>query len=303
MRTYWRDINPERGVFRWDLFDNAFKQAAQNSKKVRLLVAPGFYSPDFIHNNSAIKKAAFTVPQGPDSGKTKNLPLPWDETYLQEWFSFVDQLAARYRDNPAFAYVSATGPNSHNGEISLPREPNDEKVWASLGTPTELENRILGAYRKTFTHFCQSFAGKPFTIAIISESLPGQDKEVREHYSEALAQMGAEVCPSAFGLQNNGLDGRPVQADLKPMPAWELISSYGGKIFTGFQSRTRANLYHCKRSGRDCKGEKTDIFGQMLKNGISRHACFLELYEKDLSDPELEPLVTSAHTQLNQSSK
>jgi hypothetical protein len=38
----------------------------------------------------------------------------------------VDQVAARYRDNPSFTYISATGPNSHNGEVSLPRAPHDE---------------------------------------------------------------------------------------------------------------------------------------------------------------------------------
>jgi hypothetical protein len=294
MRAYWRDIHPKREVFKWDLFDDAFAAAQRHGKKVRLIVAPGFYAPDFVLEE--VKTVKLTVPQGPLAGKERPLPLPWDESYLRAWFAFVDKLAERYRDNPAFAYVSATGPNSHNGEISLPREPADEKVWKTLG---DIEDRVRGAWGKTFAHYCKAFAGKHFTVALISDALPGHEKEEQRRYQESLAKLGAETCPQGFGLQNNGLDGRPVQLDLKPLPAWDLIESYKGKIFTGFQSRTRANLYHCKRSGRECSGEKTDIFAQMLKNGISRGACFLEIYEPDLADEDLEKLLSRAHADLH----
>jgi hypothetical protein len=299
VRAYWRDLNPERGKYDWKTFDAAVEAAAKHGKRARFIVAPGFYSPHYVLSDPAVKQATFTVPQGPLAEKERSLPLPWDDAYLSAWFTFIDQLAARYRDNPAFAYVSATGPNSHNGEISLPREPSDEKTWKTLGTPDELEQRMLGAWEKTFRRYCAAFTGKHFTLAIISEALPGHSKDDRKSYQEKLAKLGAETCPAGFGLQNNGLDGRPVQLDLKPLPAWDLIESYSGKILTGFQTRTRANLYHCKRSGRDCEGDKLAIFEQALKNGLSRKASFLEIYEKDLADPELKLLLYSAHTELH----
>jgi hypothetical protein len=64
------------------------------------------------------------------------------------------------------------------------------------------------------------------------------------------------------------------------------------------QTRMRANLYRCKRTGRACEGEKTDIFAQTLENGISRHASFIEIYEHDAADPALAPLLAAAHAKL-----
>ena len=96
------------------------------------MVAPGFYSPDFIIKDSGITKAIFKVPQGPYKDSQKPLPLPWDERYLALWFNFIDQLSKRYSNNPSFSYISITGPNSHNGEISLPRDKSDSDTWLSL---------------------------------------------------------------------------------------------------------------------------------------------------------------------------
>ncbi|MCC6524630.1 MAG: hypothetical protein IT373_18380 [Polyangiaceae bacterium] len=298
VRAYWRDLNPQKDVYRWDLFDAAVQAAARHGKKARFIVVPGFYAPDFVLQDAAVQQVTFTVPQGPLAAEARPLPLPWDDAYLGAWYAFVDRLAERYRDDPSFAYISATGPNSHNGEVSLPREPSDEKIWQSLGSVAELERRMLGAWSRTFEHFCGAFRGKHFTVAIISEALPGQKSDEQKRYQAALAKLGAEACPDGFGLQNNGLDGRPVQLDLRPLPAWDLIESYGGKIFTAFQTRMRANLYKCKRTGRECEGEKRDIFAQTLKNGLSRHASVLEIYERDLADPELAPLLADAHAEL-----
>lgn len=298
VRAYWRDLEPKKGAYRWDHFDAALAAAKKHGKRARFIVAPGFYAPDYVLGDPAIKKATFTVPQGPLVGQAKPLPLPWDDAYLGAWLAFVDVVGARYRDEPAFAYISATGPNSHNGEISLPREPADEKAWQAFGTPAEIEQRLLGAWEKTFKRYCTAFRGKHFTLAIISEALPGHDKDERKAYQARLAELGAKTCPQGFGLQNNGLDGRPVQLDLKPLPAWDLIEQYRGKILTGFQSRTRQNLYHCKRSGRACDGEKLDVFRQTLKNALDRGASFIEIYERDLADPELAPLLGEAHQKL-----
>ena len=302
IRTYWRDLNPERGVYVWDFLDRQVQKALQYGKKVRFMVAPGFYSPNWILSDPEIQKASFTVPQGPDNGQVKQLPLPWDARYLSTWFTFVDALAQRYGDNPAFSYISITGPNSHNGEVSLPREAGDVDMWLKLSDNNEtvLKNQLLGAWKQAIDRFCTDFPGQRATIALILRSLPIRGAgPLEEAYKRELAAYGASSCPQVFGVQTNGLDGRPLgNAAEDDLPQWDLVASYAGKIFTAFQTRAPGNLYQCKRSGKKCEGTKEEILRQTIQNGLSRHANVLEIYESDILDPTLTTIITKAHNDL-----
>ncbi len=193
IRTYWRDLNPQDRVYEWKYLDSQFAAAVRAKKNVRLMIAPGFYAPDHVLHDPKVRKATFKVPHGPLSGKQRPLPLPWDETYLTRWFGFVDQLAARYRHHSALSYISATGPNSHNGEVSLPREAGDLRAWELLGSASTIEANLLGAWQKTIDHFCRAFEGKHFTLAIISKSLaPLPRHETRDFRPDAAKRLVAQ---------------------------------------------------------------------------------------------------------------
>ncbi len=285
LRTYWRDLNPRPGVYDWSYIDSNIKMANSSGKRVRLMIAPGFYSPDWVLGDSNISTAIFKVPEGPDKGQDKPLPLPWDSTYLADWFNFVDTLAQRYANNPTFSYISATGPNSHNGEISLPRTASDESTWLSQvnGDPNLLQQKLTTAWKATIDKFCTDFAGKHFTLAFISKSYPiGRDPTIEDQYISSLAAYGATKCPATFGIQTNGLD-----ASSQPLPQWDLVGSYAGKIFTGFQTRAPHNLYR--------RSDKVAIFRQaIIANGLARHPNFLEIYETDINDPSLQLILQQA---------
>lgn len=298
IRTYWRDVNPQRGTYDWNFLDRQFQKADQFKKKIHLIIAPGFYSPDFVLNDARIEKASFEVPQGPDQGKQRSLPLPWDSVYLSGWFAFVREVAGRYRERDSLAYISATGPNSHNGEVSLPRGVADRQKWLSLvgGEQTLLESKLLSAWSQTFEVFCDQFRNKHYTLAVISRSLPlKEDDRSESSYIEKLAQTGYDQCPGTFGLQTNGLDGRPLDpAGADPLPQWDLVASFAGKALTGFQTRAPGNLYDCPKATAECSSKKIKIFRQVLDNARVAHPDFLEVYESDVLDPSLAPLISQA---------
>lgn len=298
IRTYWRDVNPGAGTYDWSFLDDQFQKADQFQKKIHLIIAPGFYSPDFVLNDPRIEKASFEVPQGPDQGKQRSLPLPWDSAYLHEWFAFVREAAGRYREREPLAYISAAGPNSHNGEVSLPAGAADRQKWLSLvgGEQSLLESKLLSAWSQTFEVFCDQFRNKHYTLAVISRSLPLKEDEGGESpYIEKLAQGGFSQCPGTFGLQTNGLDGRPVDpAAASPLPQWQLVASFAGKALTGFQTRAPGNLYDCSKAAAECSSKKIRIFRQVLENVRASQPDFLEVYESDLLDPSLAPLISQA---------
>ena len=298
VRAYWKDLNPEPEVYNWNLLDEQFAKAAQYNKRIKLMIAPGFYSPEYVFSNTGVETALFKVPQGPYRNEMKPLPLPWNETYLNLWFAFVDKVSERYKNNPNFSYISATGPNSHNGELSLPREPDDEKKWLELSgyNKTVLKDRLLNAWYKTIDKYCQSFSGKHFTISIILRSLPlTSDLQLDKTYKDQLVSYGASKCQDTFGVQTNGLNGVPIYPVSKGQLAyWDLIRDYADKIFVGFQTEAPRNLFP-----KDDGANKKAIYSQaLLINGLGRYADILELYQTNIQDAELSPIVNTAHESL-----
>lgn len=295
LRLYWRDLQPTPSTFKWEIIDQSLALAQANNKIVKLSIAPGFYSPDWVLKQ--VQTAEFTVPQGPLRGKPAPLPLPWDENYLRLWFQFVTALGARYGTNPALGYVSLAGPNSHNGEAALPREPQDEKQWLKLaGSNNELENKLLAAWKKTIDHYAVIFetGGVKYTLALILDSLPvSRGQGLQWDYKQELVKYPIGKQLKNFGIQTNGLDGRPVcPADKEAIRHWDLIKDYAAGRLTGFQTAAPANLYNCRGL------TKADILVQTIKNGLDFGADFVEIYESDVLDPQLQEIIASANEKL-----
>ena len=298
IRAYWKDINPQSNQYVWNDIDAQFAKAGQYKKKIKLVIAPGFYSPEWVLNAPGVETVQFRVPQGPYRAEMKPLPLPWNEPYLNLWFAFVDKVAQRYKDNPNFSYISATGPNSHNGELSLPRETGDEKKWLGLADNDKsvLKEKLLRAWYKTIDKYCESFSDKHFTISIILRSLPlTSGPELERTYKEQLINYGVSKCPTTFGIQTNGLNGVPIYPKNKESLAhWNYIKDYAGKIFVGFQTQAPGNLFPKNGSA-----DKESIYKQtVLVNGLGQNADILELYQTNVLDPDLSSVVNTAHENL-----
>ena len=146
-----------------------------------------------------------------------------------------------------------------------------------------LQQKLTSVWRATIDRFCTDFRGKHFTIAFISKSYPvGRDPSIEDQYIKALAAYGAAKCPTTFGIQTNGLD-----SSSQSLPQWDLVASYAGKIFTGFQTRAPHNLYR--------GSDKVNIFRQtIINNGLSRKPNVLEIYETDINDPSLQSIFQEA---------
>ena len=305
VRTYWKDLNPRRGVYEWGLLDSVLRDAEAAHKQIHLIVAPGFYAPTFVLEDPGVQKAAFDIPKGPKhkAALSAPLPLPWDEKYLAEWFSFVDRLAERYATRPGLGYVSITGPNSHNGEISLPRGPDDVRKWLELsrGDADALSAKLSTAWRRTIDHYCVRFRAKHATLAIILRSLPlAGDPERDDRYKRGLVAYGTESCAATFGVQTNGLDARDVASgDDDEFPTWQIVGSYSTKILTGLQTRAPGNLFGAKQ-GRGAKGgpDASETLRRTLRNGLAQRPDFIEVYEQDALAADFAPVLHKARDEL-----
>jgi hypothetical protein len=317
VRLYWRyfyqDQN-DRNSINFSALDDVFNKAAGAGKLVRLAVAPGFYSPTWVLKSVPV--LMLPVPEGPLAGPPNPalspLPVPWNDTYLNDWLGFIDQLAARYGDNPNFAWISVAGPNSHNDEVNLPHydpaqgQPSSAPTWlqaaadAGITDPAKqldwVQQELEGAYFKCIDHFDAAFGkrGRHYTIALIDRSFPVEGDETRQQtYKDHLVAYGVMNYPRAFGVQTNGLDARPLCPNATTYPTWwDYIRDNSSTLLTGFQTRAPANLYN------NCTGmTKGDVLRQAIDNAILYQAHFIEIYSSDIqdSDPTLPGAIDYAH--------
>lgn len=324
IRRYWKDLNPAPGKYEWRELDRMFTLADSFSKRIHLMIAPGFYSPDWVLQK--VETARFIAPQGPKEykGKMLPLPLPWNPTYLNLWLTFVDTLAKRYAPNSALSLVAVTGPNSHNGEVNLPSDKSDWDIlkeekykgydpvpqWKKIvgGGPQaeqKLKERMAEAYRKTIDSFHKAFAGKQqkyFSMQIFEDSLPVDDKAIHDNYENELITYARGKPGNYFVLLNGGLRGWPVyprQEDPPPVyEQWVRIQRLAADgLIAGFQTQHPSNLVPAGDTRDTPLGRQ--IYRQVIKNAIIFGASFLELYDDDIHHKNLEDLVAAGSVLLN----
>jgi hypothetical protein len=154
----WSNLEPEPGAFDWSILDCVFEQAGQHNKFVVLTLAPGFTSPSWVLQLPGVQTQRFTFSYN-NNAPARPLPLPWNQPYLDSWFTFLKAVAARYGTNPEFRLIQVAGPTSVSTEMSLPDRTSGDSAlpasangsdvaeWMSLGyTPT----RYVAAWRDAF---------------------------------------------------------------------------------------------------------------------------------------------------------
>jgi hypothetical protein len=312
VRVFWRDFytrqNDPRSPLDWTALDALFTQAAGAGKFVRLVVAPGFYSPAWVLQSVPV--LMLPVPQGPLSGGgLQPMPVPWDPKYLSDWLGFVDQLAARYGDKPNLSWISVTGPNSHNGEVNLPHgDPVSRQTFlkaasdAGISGETQqldwLQQQLEQAWFHCLDRFDAAFGarGRHYTIALIDYSFPVEGDPTREQtYKNDLVVYGAKHYPNSFGVQTNGLNGEPLCTNrATPHPWWDFVRTYSSTLLTGFQTQAPNNLYCASVT-------HSDVLHQTIDNAVQYQAHFLEIYSGDILDPALASDIAYAHQQLSSS--
>jgi hypothetical protein len=148
--------------YAWDPLDLAFAAVGRwnaahpglSPKNIHLNIVPGFEAPDWIfdHMASCDPPDASLSPDGgtpfvpappatPPPGQpcdysyflevegthapyvSRRLPMPWSQTYVDDWRAFLVALAARYGSNPAFVSIAVGGPTATSTEMIMPNNP------------------------------------------------------------------------------------------------------------------------------------------------------------------------------------
>ncbi len=299
-RTSWADIEPAQGNFVWDKLDTVFDKAEKNGKWVELILIPGFATPAWALQG--VQTDSFSVIYGPGKGGNLTLPLPWDPTYLDRWFTFLKAVSARYQDRPSFIKIAADGPTSVTAEMSLPNAPADLCTWIKDGYTSD---RLIGAWKQVFANYAKIFPRQYFSLALYPP-LPivattkcrngnpgGLDHSESQRVTAAIIAMGADNYASKFVLQENGMTA--AKDNTATTGAYEVVKSYEGKIVIGYQLVTSA-IQHPTDMG-DPDG--ATALQKSLQRGVDAKAQFLEVWEPDVLAPSAQNVLAAVASALS----
>ena len=291
----WSNLEPEQGSYDWSTVDCVFSQADAHRKFVVLTLIPGFDSPSWVLHLPGVQTQSFSYAyftQAP----ARPLPLPWNEAYLDTWFTFLQAVATRYGTNPAFRLIEVAGPTSVSTEMSLPDRTSgdtalpaatngsDVAEWMSLGyTPT----RSANAWREAFAAYHRLFPDQYLGLSLYP-GLPigdnGQPDPTQADKTRLDVIAVGMQYKAQFDLQEDGMKGG-VQAPSDP--GYNEVRANCGTVVTGLQN-SRASTVSPDQ------GPPALALGHVVAAG----ADFWEVYTTDVVNPAYASVMHDASTEL-----
>lgn len=271
----WRDIEPDRELFKWELLDTVIAKAKRYGKIVNLGFFPGARSPDFVLKDA---KETFEFSQRSHDGEPKKKsifsPLPWDETYCREWHRFIETVAKRYGRDPAIGFLQVCGPAPTAMEMTIRLEENDFDRYRRSGYSVE---RYTDAWKKTIDHFARVWDQKPLAVTlghVIADQGDGKSYRTAEEVSAYMIQKlgGRAMIKVAF------LNGKwwHTQKDSDPAkPIIDLIKILSASSWTGGEMFWKSS---------DKNESVNGPLSKALQNGVESQMKWFDVYQEDIAD-------------------
>jgi hypothetical protein len=280
-RTSWADVEPEEGKFDFSKLDTVFLNAEKNGKWVALILIPGFGTPGWAMKG--VRSGTFAIEYGRGSGKSLPLPVPWDQTYLSRWFTFLKAIAGRYGDKTSFRMIGAAGPTSVSAEMSLPESPEEISQWKKLGYTSE---GYVAAWRQTFSAYSATFPHQHFSLAL-HPALPIPDARQKTSVRAQIINLGLQY-PTQFVLKADGLNGSRTDRTTGK------VRDHSGQVVTGFMMSTAASEKPQRMGNTDdpALALRKAINVGMEPNSAGQRVNFLEIYEPDVLSKDMQSVLS-----------
>jgi hypothetical protein len=219
-------------------------------------------------------------------GTTVTLPMPWDATYLSRWFAFVRAFGERYEANPVVVNVAAAGPTSISEEMSLPSDTAAVAQWKRLGYSL---TKYEAAWQQTLAVYVQAFPTTQIALTFYP-GLPIPDGSAQTATRVDVAKLAFAQYGQHMTFQENGLSARKGTSSL----GYELVQQYASQTATGFEMGTSATEKPDEMGGTTAAAALQASVDLGLKASIQ----YLEIYEKDALNGDLQTILAEAHVAL-----
>ncbi len=249
---YWSQIEPEKGVFDWNVIADDMAPWIAAGKKVILRISTSgaaSWDPPFSASGTPPWVFADGTRSIADNGET--LPVYWDSSYLTDYQSFVRSFALQFDGNPHVAFIEPG--IGMGGETLAETDPSASGVraWQADGYTNAL---WLSTIETIASFFKNSFQKSAIFPLVDMTFFDGNDTD----YATLLSFLRAI---SNWGLQYDGLTS-----------SQKLSSQWTGRA-VALEQR------YATRTSHDC------LCGD-ISNGLENlHGNYLLIYQSDIDNP------------------
>jgi hypothetical protein len=182
--------------------------------------------------------------------------------------------------------VPAAGPTSISEEMSLPNDQTALAQWNKLGYTLQ---KYEGAWQNTLAAYAQSFPTTQISLAFYPGlRIPDASAETATRVD--VANFAFTTFGQRVAFQENGLSAGNSSQSL----GYDLVQQYSTKTTVGFEMRTSATEKPDQMGGTT----PASAFQASVNLGLKAGIKFLEIYEKDALNPDLQSILAYAHSTL-----
>ena len=250
---YWAQLEPKRGVYRWDLVDKDMAPWVAAGKKVILRVATAGWAYWDKAADSAHGTPAWVYAQGVKSVTEQDgavLPQYWNPAFLRDLGDFLHAFAARYDGNPHVATVDVAVGVGGETKPDSEKNPNLLKLWQRIGYT---DPQWWQTVQQIVTLYTREFHKTPLAV-MPDKTFLGNTPGYNEH------KILAYAVAKGIRLQDNGL-----------VPGRTLPAPWGQTPIISEQ--------------RNPAGSDTKALTAELRAAQNEHATQILVFSSDLTNP------------------
>ncbi|MFZ4456190.1 MAG: T9SS type A sorting domain-containing protein [Bacteroidales bacterium] len=297
VRFKWNDIEPTPGNFNWAFVDGEISKAITYHKKVSLqpldkpdwLGSIGAKQYNYIDKNTA--HATY--------GQVLSEVIPWDSTYVSQYKIFIQNLAAKYANNPVVSYVNTIGGNFSRNlpdtVIINTTTLTKQSFWKAFNYNAD----SLGSLMNKMTDFYMSqFPTTPLWCSVDYVLFqPNATGQARNYLASIYCNYGIAKYPDRFGLFREDISAcnppQPISAGSQWFIMQQNICRTGAQMLWSVQDGpTRMN--QCGM----LPNTKSAVLDSAINKALKFGMRYLEIYGADISDATLSTSIQTANNKL-----
>jgi hypothetical protein len=308
VRSDWTRLEPRHNDFDWSYLDRQISILSAHNKNASIAVDAGQRAPDWLFAMGAQRfNTVVEITRQKDFCQPIRIPIPWDSVFLREWTNFVRAMGSHFASNPAVIVVTVTGIAYRTPEVLLPRShggtangqgktcsyPNDIENWQSAGYTAKKMNAAFGEIIRAYR---AAFRSQWLAMETGERGFPpiGFDGRIDENAADL-----PEIRFWAAGRQALGIRFIAQVDDLTDFRIEQNLVEFARNGLVAYQQAWPiTNDPNCvmNRGQKPC--DPMDVLNKTMNIALSTHAVYLELFTKDLANPQFAGVFERVHRDL-----
>lgn len=291
VRTLWENLETSPGIFNWAFIDGEIAKAKTAGKKVSIIV---------ISNPPWMKDIGVPFYQYIDQNTNHSTYLdtltdyvPWHDTYVQRLKILIDQLAAKYANEPTVSYFNI-------GAVQLSRNLPEDIIGGKFYLIWNYDpDYLIGKMKEVLDYYMQRFPQTPLwsSMDYVTFETTASGK-AKNYVAQTFADYGIATYPDRFGLWREDLSGcNPNVSQIATSSQWYILQQHtcrtGAQMLWNVQDGpVRMNKCNITPNTKDA------VLHAAVQNGLLLGMRYLEIYASDVNDSTLNATILNANTSL-----